>query len=147
LYDGSYNGNFIFQMRVHDPRRRFIVLRKGLYVMHIVKYFGGQQLVKTPEDLQSLLAEYGIRYIVVSDDQDIMWFPVQRMLRDALHHPQFKLVRTFPVEFGDRGESRHAKLFVYENLSAAAPSARYLRVPMLTLERDIVVPLDEIGGR
>jgi hypothetical protein len=145
LFDGSHNGNFIFYVRLHDPARRFVVIRKGLYVMRIIKYFGSQELVQTPEQLRDVLSQYGIRYVVVSDDPESVFFPVQATLREMLHSSQFKLVREFPVVFGYRS-LRQNRLLVYENQQAAAPSTQELRVPMMTLGGDIVVPLDDLGN-
>jgi 4-amino-4-deoxy-L-arabinose transferase-like glycosyltransferase len=156
LFDGENNGDFIFLMRVHDPNRRFIILRKGLYVTRLVPFFGSRQLVQTPEQLRQLLAEYGIRYIVVSDNPQAILFPSQTLLRRFLQDPQFKLVQKFPVEFHgwyDEQSNRlvvpgqQSHLLVYENQQATPPTSRYLRIPMMTLNRDIVVPLDELGGR
>jgi 4-amino-4-deoxy-L-arabinose transferase-like glycosyltransferase len=145
LFDGPHNGNFVFQMRVHDRERRFIVIRKGLYVVNIIKFFGNKELVKSGAEIQELLARYGIRYVVVSDDPRGIEFPAQTMLRELLQTSQFKLWRAFPATFG-RETLSHNRLLVYENLQAVAPSASQLVVPMMTLGEDIVVPLDEIGN-
>jgi hypothetical protein len=146
LFDGPHNGNFVFQMRVHDRERRFIVMRKGLYVVNIIKFFGNKELVKSREEIQGLLARYGIRYLVVSDDLRSIEFPAQTMLRELLQTSQFKLLRAFPAAFG-RETLSHNHLLVYENLQVVAPSASQLVVPMMTLGEDIVVPMDELGKR
>jgi hypothetical protein len=146
LFDSNHNGNFIFYMRVYDRDRRFVVMRKGLYVTKIIPQFGAKELVRTPEEIQQLLSHYGIKYIAVSDDFETIIFDAQRVLRDLLaKNPQFKLVRKFPIVNG-YDSLRHTNIVLYENLQAVPASASQLVVPMMTLGEDIVVPMDEIGN-
>ena len=142
LYDGPDNGNFIFYVRKNDPQRRFVILRKALYVTRLVAFFGQKELAHTPEQVKQTIAEYGIRYVVVSDNPAAIWFPVQETLRQVLREPQFRLVAQFPIESRAK-YIRSSNLLIYENQQAASSSTPYLRIPMMTLDHDIVVPLAE----
>jgi hypothetical protein len=145
LYDGEENGDFIFSMRTHDSSRRLVILRKALYAIRIVKFFGTEQFVRTPEQLQEVLKAYGIRYIVVSDDASFLEFGSQKVLRNLLQTAQFTLIRSFPVmSEGAAGVFHSSNLLVYENLDAEPPEAKFLRIPMMTMDRDIFVPFSRL---
>jgi Dolichyl-phosphate-mannose-protein mannosyltransferase len=143
LFDGNGKGNFIFNMRVLDPHRNFVVLTKGMYATRIIKQLGAVEIVHDTEGLQRLIAAYGIRHIVVTDQTDFM-FPIQRTLRDFLKSPRFRLVATIPVVTDSRNPLVH-NLRLYENQEVSRPEATSLRLTMLTLSHDIDVPLRELG--
>ena len=54
--------------------------------------------------------------------------------------PQFRLLDTFRVR--DPQNLRSGNLLIYENLAWGPPTEKYLHIKMLTLNRDIVVPLE-----
>jgi len=139
LFDGDLAGNFIFFMRCADPPRHFVVLRKALYAVQIGRNRGSVEIIKTREDLLNLIREYGIRFIVVTENARVE-FQVQQILRDVLHTSQFRQVEKFGIDTNDRLLCGH-NLLLYENLDPATASTQYLRIKMLTLPHDIVVPL------
>ncbi len=140
LYDGNLPGNFIFFMRAYDPGRRFLILRKALYAYRIKQRGGGVELVHGRQGIEDLLRRDGIRFIVVSDSapQD---FEVQHALRELLQAPQFQVCGEFPITDSEAKPSS-GHLLLYENLDWGPPTDKFLRIKMLTLGHDIVVPLD-----
>ena len=69
-------------------------------------------------------------------------FGVQRILREQLQGDQFQLLGRFPISSNEpswKGES----LLLYENKQWVPPTDKLLRIRMLTLPYDIVVPIDE----
>jgi hypothetical protein len=143
LFDGSGAGNFIFNMRIADPGRRFVVLTKGLYATRIMERFGAVELVHDTKELQDLISAYGIRHIVVTD-QSSFAFPIQQTLRDYLKGPQFRLIATVPVVTNFRTPVVY-NLLLYENRAVSRPAATSIDLKMLTLSHDIDVPLRELG--
>lgn len=143
LFDGNGAGNFIFNMRVLDRRRRFVVLTKGLYATQIIKNFGAVELVHDSQGLQRLLDAYGIRHIIVTDQTDVL-FPIQRTLREFLDSPQFRLIAKVPV-VTDSGNPLVHNLLLYENREVSRPRETTLKLKMLTLSHDIDVPLRDLG--
>jgi hypothetical protein len=143
LVDVDIPGNLIFFMRLEDRARRFVVLRKSLYVIRIKESLGAAELIHTPEGLQKLLSDYGIRFIVVSN-RPPGGFPIEVTLRKALETPQFRLVSRYPVD-GNSPEWKDYSLALYENLQARAPALSSLRIPMLTTDHDIEVPFQKLG--
>ncbi len=139
LVDDDRPGNLSFYLRAEDPERRFVIVRKGLYVTRLISYFGAKQLADSPEDIQRILSEYGIRYILVSDTPPFE-FPIQQTLRNLLRTPRFRLVQRFPIDFGRDYISR-THLLLYEDTQASTATASDLRIPMMTLDKDIVVPM------
>ncbi len=132
-------------MRASDPQRRFIVMRKALYATRIIKYFGSVELLHTQDELQDLIKGYGIRYIVVTENTPLE-FEVQRTLRELLKGPQFKLVERSPI-LSNAAEWQGRSVLLYENTEVTPPTEQFLRVRMLTLNDDIVVPLADFKLR
>jgi Dolichyl-phosphate-mannose-protein mannosyltransferase len=143
LVDTEIPANLIFFMRNEDPQHRFVLLRKALYSVRIKEELGSEEYMHTPEELKKLMRDDGIRFIVVSN-RPPDGFPVERVLRDFLDTPQFRLVNRFPVE-GNSPEWTDYYLSLYENLDAGPPAVPNLVTPMMTLDHNIVTPFEELG--
>jgi len=139
LYDAPLPGNFIFFVRANDAGRHFVVLRKALYAVRIKQSGGVVELVHSPEEIEQLIRAYGVRFLVVSDGIPLK-FESQKMLRDVLKEPNFREVGTFPIQGEDL--SHRLNLLLYENTAWTPPTEKFLRIKMLTLDHDIVVPMD-----
>jgi len=140
LYDAPLPGNFIFFLRANDPGRHFVVLRKALYASRLKQSGGVVELIHSQPELEQLIHDYGVRFFVVSEGIPLK-FDSQRILRDALKGPQFRPVGTFPVEGRDLA-SPNLSLVLYQNMAWTPPTEKFLRIKMLTLDHDIVVPMD-----
>jgi hypothetical protein len=141
LFDGKVPGNFVFYMRALDPQRQFIVLRKSLYVSDIRTNQNSEELLRSRQELLDLFRRDGIRFAVVLENAPLQ-FESQRELRELLQSQQFRLVDSFPIVTNEpswRGQS----LRLYENMQWAPPADKFLKIRMMTLNQDIVVPLDE----
>jgi hypothetical protein len=144
LVDAAIPANLVFFIRQQDTARRFVVLRRLLYVQYINETMGdGEEYVHTREELQMVFTDDGIRFIVVSN-QPPAKFPIEVTLREMLETPQFRLVGRYPVE-GNTPDWKNYSLSLYENLEASAPTAKFLRIPMLTIGHDIEVPFEKLG--
>ena len=139
LFDGRVPGNFVFYMRALDPHRQFLVLRKSLYVNDVRRSASSQELVHGREDVMDLFKNLGIRFVVVAEDDPE--FNSQRILRDFVHSAQFQLLGRFPIASNQANWSGYS-LLLYENKNWAPPVNHWLSIRMLTLNHDIVVPLD-----
>ena len=104
---------------------------------------GGVELVHSPQEIEDLIREDGVRFIVVSDEVPLD-FESQKMLRDLLRHPSYKELGRFPI--GGNDLPPNDSLVLYENLKWAPPAAKYLTIKMLTTGHDIVVPWDSLGA-
>lgn len=146
LFDGPLPGNFVFFVRTSDPSRRVGVLRKALYATMITKHEGSVELVHNSDGIRNLLAQDGVRYIVVAENT-AMSFPVQRTLRYLLHgDSQFRLRAIFPVGGNVPMVQPNTFLAIYENLQASSgATAPYLHVKMLTTRQDLEVPFTTLG--
>ena len=140
LFDGDLAGNFIFFMRAEDPHRRFIVLRKALYVTQVMAQFGNEELVHSQSDLDQLLKQYGIKYVVVEKNTPLQ-FNSQKILRDFLQTSRFRLVEERHIQSNDPNWSERS-LLLYENVDVAPPTEQMLRLKMLSMNHDIVESLD-----
>ena len=140
LYDGPLPGNFIFFVRANDPQRRFLVLRKALYATQLKESGGSVELLHSPEEIQQLIRMDGVRFVVISEGTQIH-FQSQEMLRNLLTGPAFRPLGRFQIE-GRDVRAHDLNLVVYENTAWTPPTEKFLRIRMLTLDHDIVVPFD-----
>jgi len=143
LFDARVPGNFVFYMRALDPKRHFLVLRKSLYADDIRPGENSEELLHSREDLADLFRRDGIRFVVVSENAPLR-FNAQRILRELLQSDQFQLAGRFPISSNQpdwKGES----LLLYENKQWTPPVDKVLRIRMLTLSHDIVVPIEQFG--
>ncbi len=138
LFDGPLPGNFIFFMRAEDPSRQFIVLRKVLYAYRIKMSGGSVELVHSAGEIEDQFRENGVRFIVVSDHFRLD-FESQKMLRDLLKTSSYKELGRFPIGGNDLS-TPNGSLVLYENLKWVPPTGKTLRIKMLTLQDDLVVP-------
>jgi len=148
LYDGPLPGNFIFFIRAHDPHRRFLVIRKALYAVRLKPSGGSVELLHNKTDIEKFISTSGVRFVVVSDGQ-AFHFASQEVLRSMLAAPPFHPLGRFHIDGTDL-ETPNLDLNVYENSAWTQPTEKYLRIKMLTLDHDIVVPMDrfklDVGG-
>jgi hypothetical protein len=141
LFDGRVPGNFVFYMRALDSKRHFLVLRKSLYADDIRPGESSEELLHSHEELIDLFRRDGIRFVVVSESAPLR-FRAQAVLREELHSDQFQLLGRYPISSNEpawKGES----LLLYENKQWAPPTDKVLRIRMLTLPYDIVVPVEQ----
>ena len=138
LFDGRVPGNFVFYMRALDPKRHFLTLRKSLYADDIRPGKNSEELLHSKEELIDLFKRDGIRFVVVSENAPLR-FHDQLALRQQLQSDDFQLLGRFPIVSNEpawNGES----LLLYENKQWTPPTEKELRIRMLTLPHDIVVP-------
>jgi hypothetical protein len=141
LFDGRVPGNFVFYMRALDPKRHFVVLRKLLYADDIRPGQNSEELLHSREQLVDVFRRDGIRFVVVSENSPLR-FGVQRILREQLQSDQFQLLGRFPIS-SNEANWKGERLLLYENKQWTPPTDKLLRIRMLTLPYDIVVPIDD----
>jgi hypothetical protein len=141
LFDGELHGNFIFYFRIHDPSRRGVVLRKALYVTRVLQEYGSRELVRERADIERLLTEFGVRYVVVDNSE--LRFASQRILRDVLDDSAFRLVGTFPID-SSMPRWRARQLLLYEHPEPPPRTATDLYLPMMTLRDDIRLTVNDL---
>jgi hypothetical protein len=144
LFDGPVPGNFVFFVRALDPDRRFVVLRKVLYVDDVRPGAASEELLHTKEQVSEAMQEYCVRLAVVSQNMAIR-FESQRMLREQLQGDDFTLLQRFPVT-SNQPRWRGENLLLYERKNWTPPSGGVLRIRMLTLPHDIEIPMSELKG-
>lgn len=147
LFDGRVPGNFVFYMRALDPKRHFLVLRKSLYADDIRPGKNSEELLHSNEDFIELFRRDGIRFVVVSENTPLR-FHSQALLRDELQSDRFQLLGRFPV-LSNQSDWKGENLLLYENKEWTPPTEKELRIRMLTLPHDIVVPFGQFlsGGQ
>ncbi len=141
LYDANLPGTFTFFLHQHDPQRRFVVLRKLLYVSRMKEEGGSVELLHTREEILASLQQNGVRYVIVSEDSELE-APIQKTLREMLTGPEFRLMARIPIQSNDK--NWRDSVAVYETTAIQIPRDQQLKIPMYTLPYDIVVPLKDL---
>lgn len=143
LLDSDVPANFIFFVRALDPAKHFVVLRKSLYVENIKKENGSAELVHTPAEMRNVLAENGVRFVCVSQRSTVD-YRSQAILQQVLSKSgQYRLIADVPLGTNERWRQGE-RILLYENPEQRAPSVGVLRIPMMTLKNDILIPWSEL---
>ncbi|HEX6898977.1 MAG TPA: glycosyltransferase family 39 protein [Thermoanaerobaculia bacterium] len=100
--DGFLNGDFIYQVRRHDPGRRLWVLRgdKMLYGVLNEPGTGYAEYAAGDREILDVLHRYDPELIVVEEPQVYFRIPVADRLRAVLaaHPERFERVKSFPID-------------------------------------------------
>lgn len=140
LFLGNLNGNFIYQIRRHDPDRRLWVLRadKLLYTSLVHQQFGYKQFVETDEEILSTIFKYDPEFIVMEETHAPYALPIENRVREVIkNNPQrFQLEKNINVE-SNHPEYRGMQLKVFRNIFRNADPERHLDIEILMLRRSI----------
>jgi hypothetical protein len=138
--DGFLNGDFIYQVRRHDPGRRLWVLRgdKLLYGVLNDPRSGYQEYAGGENGILSTLYRYDPELIVVEEPQVVFQIPMATRLRQTLaaHPERFSRVKSFPVE-SDLPAFAGVRLDVYRSLRRNPNPERRLAFGMMGLGRSL----------
>ncbi len=101
LYEGEYDGLFIFYVRAADPTFRWTVVRAGklLYSSAIFSDWRLTERVSSAKDVISVLQkECGCGWIAIERRKGPDPVAASGYLREALHGPEFERVASFPID-------------------------------------------------
>lgn len=119
LFDGALNGNFIYQIRSHDPARRLSVLRgdRVLYSVLLQPEFGYAEKYRTDAEMSRALSRLDPEYVVV-EDPPLLTFgtPAGERLRRILRTEvaRYKPERVIPIQT-NQAEFKGSRLIIYRN--------------------------------
>lgn len=139
LVDDPYYANLIFLLNTSDPSQRIYILRKALYVANWKPENGLHELVSSPDDVAGILDQYGVRYIVAHEGETPL-LKSQLILREYLKSKRFRLIERVPLQSNTAASGQN--VLMYENLEVHPIETEFVRVPMMTIGHDIVVPIE-----
>ncbi|MBW8875097.1 MAG: glycosyltransferase family 39 protein [Acidobacteria bacterium] len=138
--DGFLNGDFIYQVRRHDPRRRLWVLRgdKLLYGVINDPSGGYEEFAGGENQILAALFRYDPEYLVVEEPQVLFKIPMAERLRQTLaEHPErFERVKSLPIE-SNVPAFRGVRLDVYRSRLRNPSPERRLSLDMMGLGRSL----------
>jgi hypothetical protein len=132
LFDGWYDGNFIYYVRKHDEDRRIIVLRgsKLLVSFATFKWAWFKELISQKKDIIKIIKGYGVRYVVI-EEKDVFESKSLVLFRNTLATSnKFMLVKKIPIDTSINGLKNTNLLiyrytgrdgFVYEDITLPFP--------------------------
>jgi hypothetical protein len=85
--------------------------------------------------------KFWIKYVFAEDPAKVD-FDIQRTFRDLLNTARFPLLQTFPIA-SNVPSFNGRRLLVSENTEPMTRNAQFLRIRVLVLSHDIVVPLED----
>jgi hypothetical protein len=146
LYDGYFNSNFVFSMRIRDPNRRVFVFRasKMVFTTRMIPDLGYSELIGEYEKFQELLDRYAVKYII-QEETDSMKTPANKKLRSWIQGPRFDLIKAFPIM--TRGYKNNGRLLVYKYLDHETKPPNVIELDMPMLGRKITVKVDRQEGK
>jgi hypothetical protein len=140
LFDGDLNGNFIYQVRRHDPDRRLWVLRGDRLFFSVLfdPSLGYQENVTSDQDFFDIIANYGPNLILVEEPRTFSRVPIGDRFRALLrNHPdRFSLETVIPIDSNVPGIDG-AKLEVYLNTVRNQGPRHPLEVQIPILRRSL----------
>jgi hypothetical protein len=138
--DGFLNGDFIYQVRRHDPGRRLWNLRgdKLLYSVLISPRGGYKEYAGAEAGILGTLYRYDPDLIVVEEPQVLFKIPMADQLRTTLagHPERFERVKTFPIE-SNVPIFKGVRLAVYRSRVRNPDPARQVSFDMIGLGRSL----------
>ena len=154
LFDSYLNGNFIYQVRRHDPDRRLWVLRgdKIFYTTLVDTLTEYRELAPSEEAILALIFKYDPEYLVLeelhppAEVENRFNVPMTNVLRQVIRaHPErFTLAKTIELE-SNHVAFRHGRLHVYHNLLRNPNPASQLDIDMIGLGRSIRTSIPRPG--
>lgn len=149
LFVGSLNGNFIYQIRRHDPDRRFWVLRADKLLFSVLTMPGVQykQLAASDEDMLATIFKYDPEFVVVEVARE--WSdqaPIEDRIRTAFENRVKRVLKSNPERFqleevitldGQVPGRRGMQLQVFRNTLRNENPERRLDVEVMMLRRSL----------
>jgi hypothetical protein len=143
LVDTDLPGNIVFFTRAFDPARRFIILRKALYEIRVIREWGATEFAHDESDVQKILETDSVQYVVVENNMPL-YFSSQEALRRILDNSgQYKIVETVPVETNEKNWQDRS-LTLYESKTKVLPPHGTLHIKMSNLHHDIDIPFEQL---
>jgi hypothetical protein len=144
LFDSFLNGNFIYQVRRHDPGRRLWVLRgdKVFYSVLSDPHAGYEERARGEADILALIARYDPELIVIETPQVYFRLPMPDAVRAVLqqHTERFRLETVIPLD-SNYPSFRDVKLEVYRNLQRAEHPGGRIEIDVMGMQRTIEATL------
>ncbi|QEL15293.1 ArnT family glycosyltransferase [Limnoglobus roseus] len=140
LFDGHFDGTFIYEVRTQDAARRLWVAR-GDKLLYAVKSDPGAAYVEWAKDeaaIAKVLDDLGPNFIVVEEPPLKYTLPAQLQLRKVLREypDRFERVAVMPIDSHNIEWMEGSELWVYQPKNRPA-GPRKLNIPMLWGGRDI----------
>lgn len=133
LFDGGLEGDFIYQMRLGDPGRRFWTLRgdKLLYDVLVTPEGGYREYAAGKEEVIETILRHNPELLLVEEPRVFFDTPAARRLRDVLRsHPEiFEREAVFPIESND--PRLRVQVLVYRNRRVVPESPKAIELRML----------------
>ncbi|MBC7931468.1 MAG: glycosyltransferase family 39 protein [Rubrivivax sp.] len=140
LFVGRLNGDFIYQLRRHDPSRRLWTLRadKIIFSVLVNPQVGYAQAAQSDEDILATIFRYDPQFIVVEEAQTPETQPVENQLRAIINNrpDRFQLDKAVTIESNDLALNGK-QIRVFRNLLRNSNPERRLDVNLLILRRSV----------
>ena len=148
LFVGGLNGDFIYQIRRHDARRRLWTLRDDKLFFSILynSQVDYRQNITSDQDILDTIFKYDPAFIVMEDGKEAMIVPEEDRISAAIEDQvrtvisrnteRFRLERIIQVE-GNADIKRGTRLHVFRNIFRNQNPERHLEIDLLILRRSI----------
>lgn len=144
LYDGQFNGNFIFLMRARDKERRVFIFR-GSKIIYSAIFWKAEysDYITTESEFYEALKRYGIKFVIV-EEKDILRTPGSKRLRQWTKGNRFRPVHDFKMR---PNVYAFNSLIVHEYLDFSPITAKEIQIEMPRISNRITLQLGNREGQ
>lgn len=140
LFVGRLNGNFIYQLRRHDPARRIWVLRadKLFYSVLVNTQTDYKQYAAGETEILDTIYKYDPAFIVVEDPPGAAWIAAEDRLRSIIESrpERFRLESDMALDTNN-AEMSGTRLKIFRNTFRNPNPERRVGVELLMLRRSV----------
>src|SRR3989338_3944701 len=147
---GIAEGNFIYQIRRLDKKRRMVVYR-GSKILASYAMYANKSLVehvKNKEEIQSLFDDYGLEFFVIEEPINVRKhgnIKAFKLLREVLRSKEYSLIKTIRLK-KERSEAIGELILIYKinKETSVKRDVIHMRLPIIGTE--ITVPLKQLSN-
>jgi hypothetical protein len=148
FFVGDLNGNFVYQIRRHDPARRIWVLRADKLLFSVLIVPGGeaQQFAKSEQDILDTIFEFDPEFLVVEEPPQVeqlsetdrvrRGFQEQTRVTIRNHPERFKLEKEIAVDSNDPQYSG-TRIQIFRNTLRNEKPKRKFELQILMLRQSL----------
>ena len=142
LFCCKHDGNFIFDIRIGDPKRYKIILRADKILVSIatMKVFGVKSYAASDQDIFDLLDRYGIE-LIVAENKDIVEVPELTRLIELLKTDAFEKLKSIDIST-NVPQFKDLSVNIYRYKHSKSIANREIEIPMPHLGRTLHLKLE-----
>jgi len=148
---GIGQGNFIYQIRRLDNKRRMVVYRGSKILASFVLYDDRSLVehVKTKEDIRSIFDDYGLEYFVIVEPFGVRQYghiKAFKLLQELLKSQEYSLIKTIQLKKEMLPEVIGESILIYKINKKTSLKRDVIHMRLPIIDTEITVPLEQLSN-